>query len=176
MLERKSQVWPEDQDGSPSKQPAAKLAAVGGRSRRFQRSASTVAHQQKFHYKGRQAAVELCKLYAQIHLPVAIVAGWMCFYYAIMSFVISRRLCKDAVNDTPVSTPAMNTLLVLSVARQPVCSGAVHQWAGWLSSAYVLLLLAHSAVLPLSSLASMLHSSAAWLLPATSQGRFLFRT
>ena len=104
MLDRKSQIWPEELDGSPSKQPGGKLAAVGGRSRRFQRSASTVAHQQKFHYKGRQAAVALCKLYVQIHLPVAIVAGWMCFYYAIMSFVISRRLCKDAVNDTPVST------------------------------------------------------------------------
>ena len=70
---------------------------------KFQRSASVVAHQNQFYLKGWPACVALAKLYAHIHLPVAIVAGWMCFYYAVLSFLVARRLCKEAVLSTPVS-------------------------------------------------------------------------
>ena len=130
-----SQVWPAEllepaYSGSPSKDPHRLLSAKGSRRHlRLQRSPSTVAHQQKFFLQGGQAAWELTKwgaptrlpcrsglqaaepgccgrLYTHIHLPVAIVAGWMCAYYAVLSFLIARRLCKEAVLSTPARPPA----------------------------------------------------------------------
>ena len=64
--------------------------------------------------------MELWKLYVQIHLPVAIVACWMCFYYAVMAFLISRRLCKDAARDTPVSRPRVTSGLSSKRMSRPL--------------------------------------------------------
>lgn len=83
---------------------------------KLQRSASTLAHEDKFFLKGWPAIVELAKLYAHIHLPVAIVASWMCFYYALLAFLIARRLCTEAVISTPVRPAQLRLLLARMVA------------------------------------------------------------
>ena len=61
-------------------------------------------------YAGREsrecsACRALCLLFVKIHAPVAVVVLWLTGIFALVSFAVVRRLCRDAVKDTPVSGP-----------------------------------------------------------------------
>lgn len=97
LASKKGQVVPTSTDEAKDHSDVSVV-----RHRGLNRSSSVAAHQAQFHLKGRPAFRALCRLYFQIHTPVAVISAWMCGYYALISYLVTHKLCTDAVKITPV--------------------------------------------------------------------------
>ena len=98
LASKKSQVQPLELDQAATGRDATRNVPV------LKRSRSAAAHRAQFYTKGTAALRALCVLFVQIHIPVAIVAIWMCGYYALISYLVVRQFCTDAVTSTPVGS------------------------------------------------------------------------
>lgn len=125
---KKGRVLPVQAFEAPEQDQPASVVRVARSKATLQRSKSAAEHRAKFYLKGRDALRALCTLFVEIHVPVAIVAVWMCGYYALVCFLVVRRFCRDAVASTPVRRP------VRQLRRQYLLP-----LVGWIPSSLMLL-------------------------------------